>query len=143
VFDGAFRAKVALAAVKGDKTLSELASQYEVHSTQVVITEAECTPFNGGEIVFYLERVELCGVNICSGPRSQTKRRVLELLCKQRSDGAFEAYSGEQLAGLLELKGGEKGAAGVIRDLRDDIVKCLGAEADISCGRQDVIPSAI
>ena len=35
VFGGAFRAKVALAAVKGDKTLSELASQFEVHSTQV------------------------------------------------------------------------------------------------------------
>ena len=35
VFGGAFRAKVALAAVRGDKTLSELASQFEVHSTQV------------------------------------------------------------------------------------------------------------
>ena len=35
VFGGEFRAKVALAAVKGDKTLSELASQFEVHSTQV------------------------------------------------------------------------------------------------------------
>ena len=35
VFDGGFRSKVALAAVKGDKTLSELASQFEVHSTQV------------------------------------------------------------------------------------------------------------
>ena len=35
VFGGAFRAKVALAAVKGDKTLSELASQFEVHANQV------------------------------------------------------------------------------------------------------------
>ena len=31
-----FKAKVALAAVKGDKTLSELAKQFEVHSTQIV-----------------------------------------------------------------------------------------------------------
>ena len=30
-----FRAKVALAAVKGDKTLSELASQFDVHANQV------------------------------------------------------------------------------------------------------------
>jgi putative transposase len=35
VFGGEFRAKVALAAVKGDKTLAQLASHFEVHSTQV------------------------------------------------------------------------------------------------------------
>ena len=35
VFGGSFRAKVALAAVKGDKTLAELASQFDVHSNQV------------------------------------------------------------------------------------------------------------
>jgi transposase len=31
-----FKAKVALAAVKGDKTVAEIAQQYEVHPTQVV-----------------------------------------------------------------------------------------------------------
>ncbi len=31
-----FKAKVALATVKGDKTLSELAKQFEVHPTQIV-----------------------------------------------------------------------------------------------------------
>ena len=31
----AFKAKVALAAVKGDKTVAEIAQQYEVHPTQV------------------------------------------------------------------------------------------------------------
>ena len=35
VFGGAFRAKVALAAVKGDKTLGQLASQFDVHPNQV------------------------------------------------------------------------------------------------------------
>jgi transposase len=35
VFGGPFRAKVALAAVKGDKTLSQLADQFEVHANQV------------------------------------------------------------------------------------------------------------
>jgi len=30
-----FKAKVALAAVKGDKTVAEIAQQYEVHPTQV------------------------------------------------------------------------------------------------------------
>ena len=32
----AFKAKVALAAVKGDRTVAEIAQQYEVHPTQVV-----------------------------------------------------------------------------------------------------------
>ncbi len=41
VFYGGFRSKVALAAVKGDKTLSELASQFEVHSTQVATWRKE------------------------------------------------------------------------------------------------------
>ena len=35
VFGAAFRAKVALAAAKGDKTLAELGTQFEVHPNQV------------------------------------------------------------------------------------------------------------
>ena len=31
-----FKAKVALAAIKGDRTVAEIAQQYEVHPTQVV-----------------------------------------------------------------------------------------------------------
>jgi len=35
VFGGAFKAKVALAAVRGDQTTAQLASEYEVHASQV------------------------------------------------------------------------------------------------------------
>lgn len=34
-FSNEFRAKVALAALKGDKTMSELASEFDVHPTQI------------------------------------------------------------------------------------------------------------
>ncbi len=49
----AFRAKVALAAVKGDKTLSELATQFDVHPTQITqwktqLLEHAARVFEGG-----------------------------------------------------------------------------------------------
>jgi len=34
-YSASFKAKVAMAALKGEKTLSELASDYEVHTTQI------------------------------------------------------------------------------------------------------------
>lgn len=37
----AFRAKVALAAIKGDKTLAELATQFDVHPTQITQWKAQ------------------------------------------------------------------------------------------------------
>lgn len=37
----AFKAKVALAAIKGEKTLAELAQQYDVHPTQVTAWKAQ------------------------------------------------------------------------------------------------------
>jgi transposase len=37
----AFKAKVALAAVKGDKTLSELAQQFDVHASQIMAWKAQ------------------------------------------------------------------------------------------------------
>ena len=49
----AFKAKVALAAIKGDKTLAELAQQYDVHPNQITawrtqLLESAAELFGGG-----------------------------------------------------------------------------------------------
>ena len=92
-------------------------------------------------MVFCPDRVELCGVIICSGPRSQTKRKILNLLRTKRSDGGFVAYSGEELARQLRLAEDRGQYSGAIRDLRDDIIESLRSQANLECGRQDVILS--
>jgi transposase-like protein len=45
-----FKAKVALAAVKGDKTLAELAEQFDIHANQ--ITQWKCQLLEGAAGVF-------------------------------------------------------------------------------------------
>ena len=52
----AFKAKVALAAVKGEKTLAELAQQFDVHPNQ--ITQWKAQLFDGAAGVFGKEKSE-------------------------------------------------------------------------------------
>ncbi len=52
----AFKAKVALAAVKGEKTLAELAHQYDVHPNQITTWKAQL--LDGAAGVFGLGKAE-------------------------------------------------------------------------------------
>ena len=52
----AFKAKVALAAVKGEKTLAELAQQFDVHPNQ--ITQWKAQLFDGAAGVFGEDKSE-------------------------------------------------------------------------------------
>ncbi len=98
-------------------------------------------PFRGGQIVFFKDCVELCGVDICSGPRSQTKRVVLELLSSRRQDGTFVSYSGNELEAKMLERVGKRTAASIIRDLRRAIADTLRKLANVLCGPTDVILS--
>jgi DNA-binding response OmpR family regulator len=96
--------------------------------------------FTGGTLVFFSDHVELCGIDICSGARSQRRRMALELL-RLRKGTAFVAYSGEDFAEKLGLKTGQNGASGLIRDIRSRITEALRKEARIQCLDEDVILS--
>lgn len=70
----------------------------DVPPTVKARSETKLTPFSGGEMEFYDDDVRLCGVSICSGPRSHTRRKILDALRKRSTDGCFVGYSTEQLA---------------------------------------------
>ena len=55
----------------------------------------ELQPFAEGEMVFFSDRVELCGLEINSETRSEPRRIILELLAKKTPKGKFVLYSGE------------------------------------------------
>ena len=50
-----FKAKVALAAVRGDRTLSELASQFDVHPNQITQWE-DLVAGSGGAVIWRRDR---------------------------------------------------------------------------------------
>lgn len=98
----------------------------------------QLTPFNGGMMVFLQNRVELCGVKLCSDGRPKWMQEVLKVLRERRADGSFVSFGGGELAALIGVE--KKDVARVIRDLRDSITESLRS-ANIKCGRRDVILS--
>ncbi len=132
-----------------DKTLDKaiIAMLARVEGTAAKTSEpdaaeqpAKLAPFAGGEMVFYPDRVELCGVTICSGARSIRRRDTLNLLRVRQGQG-FAYYSGEELAREVGLSSGQNGAAGLIRDIRSEITEALCSQANIECHDEDVILS--
>ena len=94
--------------------------------------------FSGGAMVFYADRVELCGATICGGPRCEQARKTLDLLCRKNQKGGFAGFGGQKLAEKIDRKGGASSVPGLIRDLRTRIVEAL-RQTNIECQREDVI----
>ena len=127
-----------------DKKINEALARVGVGAIPAISAanspQAERKAFQGGTMVFFDDRVELCGVTICGGRRCRQLRKVLEALRCKRPSGTFVAHSGNELAHKIGCKTGQNGASAAIRDLRTGIVDAL-AGAGIECGRQDVILS--
>lgn len=95
-------------------------------------------PFEGGDLTFYSDRVELCGVTVL-GECCQM-RRILEELRGRRSQAKYVALSGAELAKRLRLPRGQNAIAEAVKDFRKVATKVL-KEQGILCQRQDIIRS--
>lgn len=60
----AFKAKVALAALKGDKTLAELAEQFEVHANQITQWKSQLQDRASDVFATAAERSESAGPDV-------------------------------------------------------------------------------
>lgn len=128
----------------GDSTPTpESGEQGPLSSGDVVadVAQDEPTPFSGGTLVFFKDRVEICGVDVCSGPRLRSRRIVLELLSLRRNGRSFIGLSAKDLEVEAKKRGAKGSAGGWIQDLRHAIIAALKTQANITCGKKDVILS--
>jgi len=97
-------------------------------------------PFEQGDMVFFEDRVELCGVKVCGNGDSGMIRRILEELKQKAANGEHVRRSGEDLARRVECERGQNGVAECIRDFRNAASQALCDEANIECNRlRDII----
>lgn len=120
------------------EALAKTSEDGAVTSGQSTTAPKSAVPFEGGRMVFFHDRVELCGATIIKG--HVRIRKILDRLRQQRPGGRFVAYSGAKLARELEIVAGQNAIAEAIRDFRDEVFDSLKARG-ITCGRQDVIRS--
>ena len=104
-------------------------------------TGASTKEFCGGEMVFYPERVELCGVKICGSRRNGLIRGILDILREKKANGAYVALSGLELAEELGCPGEQNKISGCIGRFRQSVADVLRKEAALKCGPMDVIQS--
>jgi CheY-like chemotaxis protein/DNA-binding MarR family transcriptional regulator len=99
---------------------------------------SKLSPFGGGELVFYDDRVELCGAKICGGRNSSTKWRVLDLLRSQAANGGYRCFPMKDIADRLKLI--RPGAvAEAVADLRKECRERMREAAGVDCGDEDII----
>lgn len=98
-------------------------------------------PFQGGELVFLPDRVELCQIKIAGAAGESRIRAILDALRARRANGRFVIMTGNELADATECAGGENSVAAAIRDFRTQLAELLGKEQGLVIGPQDVVRS--
>ncbi|WP_425614257.1 response regulator [Anatilimnocola sp. NA78] len=100
-------------------------------------TESALTrQFPGAEMVFFTDRVEICGASICTRKPSATRWIILNALRERHLNGTYMSLTGQELAKTAQIK--ESSVAGAIRGLRTNISQVLSNQ-NITSDGSDVI----
>ena len=131
------RARGGLGADKGAKTV--LATGIAIPAPSATPPEqAAPVPFQGGEMVFYPDRVELCGVKIVGDTGTGQSRMILDLLKRKRDAVRYVYMSGEALAKSIGAVGIGV-VTGCIRTIRRNATERLMEMLGVRVGNEDVI----
>jgi CheY-like chemotaxis protein/DNA-binding MarR family transcriptional regulator len=121
-----------------DKIREALRTQPQEKNGASDLANGKVQKFAGGELVFYDDRVELCGIKICGAKGSSNKRRVLDVLRETNAKGGYRCFSMKDIADRLKMD--RPGAvAEAVADLRKEYRERLLAESSISSEDEDVI----
>lgn len=95
-------------------------------------------PFTGGELTFYEDWIELCGITVVTNGKSCRMWGILDALKQRLNENRYKAFPGIALAG----KGGQNNVGGSIRDFRRNVAELLGCELGVLVKSHDVIESS-
>jgi len=59
------------------------------------------TPFQGGELVFFADRVKLCGVSVVSITQCSQMETILNALKPKRTDVCYKSFDGNAQVKLV------------------------------------------
>lgn len=116
----------------------ENSGQRKPKSAATKKTSGPPRPFEGGSLVLFKRRVEICGVEV---PISQMMHRILARLSEKRSNGKYVAYAGSDLIELLDLNCGQNGIGSQFLEFRNKTAERLLEEANITCERNSIVAS--
>jgi len=95
--------------------------------------------FSGGEMLFGVDCIRLCGVKIITDKGTGQSMMILDELRQQDSQGRFVPRCAEELATAIDAPGGVGTISSCIGLLRRNIIKRLQRELGIKCELEDVI----
>ncbi|AMV34976.1 Transcriptional activator protein CzcR [Pirellula sp. SH-Sr6A] len=101
----------------------------------------ETTRFTGGELVFELDRVTLCGQTVFHYTRSKQITQILEAINERTRAGTWVAKSGPELASAIGSTTGQNSITCSIRAFRESAADILQSQLGLICEKQDIIRS--
>ncbi len=120
--------------------LQALENSGQARAKTATVKKASGPPrsFEGGKLILFKRRVEICGVEI---PISPVMHQILSHLSEKRPNGKYVACAGADLIEILDLNCGQNGIASQFLEFRNKVTQRLLEEANITCDRTSVVAS--